>query len=108
MTSSTLTRPDTPTAPAPEGCRHLAVELTDSGVALDTLAKVVTMLRGRRWEVRALDADLDAGVLRLTVRTDDVELVVRQLERVVAVRSVRVDRPGPDVSPGAGPARPAG
>lgn len=88
VTGSTLARPDT--APAVGGCAHLVVELTDPAGALDTLAKVVTMLRGRRRQVRALDADLDAGVLRLTVRTDAVELVARQLERVVDVQSVRI------------------
>ncbi|MDN5916809.1 MAG: hypothetical protein L0I76_17175, partial [Pseudonocardia sp.] len=78
-----------PPSPEAGGCVHLDLELCAPGTTLDGLAKVVTMLRGRRWDVRAVDADLDAGALRLTVRTDRVELLTRQLERVVVVGAVR-------------------
>ncbi|MBW0103774.1 hypothetical protein [Pseudonocardia sp. KRD291] len=97
MTSSMLTRPDSPSAPArqepgapsPEdGCVHLDLELCAPGTTLDALAKIVTMLRGRRWDVRAVDADLDAGVVRLRVRTDRPELLRGQLERVAVVGAV--------------------
>ncbi|RZT84517.1 hypothetical protein EV383_1360 [Pseudonocardia sediminis] len=87
VTSSTLTRPTTAT-PAVEDCAQLVVEIGEPGTTLDALAKVVTMLRGRRWDVRAVDADLDAGVVRLSVRTDRAELLVGQLQRVVVVGSV--------------------
>lgn len=92
MTSTMLTRPDTTSAtPSPEagGCVHLDLELCAPGTTLDALAKIVTMLRGRRWDVRAVDADLDAGVVRLSVRTERAELLTRQLERVVVVGAVR-------------------
>lgn len=87
VTSSTLTRP----ADAPDStlCAYLAVELCEPGTTLDALAKIVTMLRGRRWDVRAVDADLDAGLVRLAVRTGRVELLVGQLERVAVVAAVR-------------------
>lgn len=87
MTGSTLTRP-AGTAPGPDPCAHLVVELCDPGTTLDALTKIVTMLRGRRWDVRAVDADLEAGVVRLSVRTERVELLAGHLERVVVVGSV--------------------
>lgn len=89
MTSSTLTRPDAPSAPDADGCAHLTLDLCGPGTALDALAKIVTMLRGRRWDLRAVEADLDAGVVRLVVRTDRVALLTGQLDRVAVVASVR-------------------
>ena len=78
--------------PAPDGCVRLGLELCDPATGLDTLTRVVTTLRGRRWDVRAVQADLDAATLHLTVHTDRADLLARLLTRVPSVRSVRVCR----------------
>lgn len=86
---ATLDRPATVPGPDPAGCVRLALELSDPATGLDALAKVVTTLRGRRWDVRAVHADLDAATVHLTVATARAELLVSLLGRMVAVREVR-------------------
>lgn len=77
----------------PAGCVRLALELSDPTTGLDALCKVITTMRGRRWDVRGVTADLDTGTVSVVVRTARAELLANLLGRVVAVRSVRMDRP---------------